>query len=228
MRSIMVQWAGLTRGNLATNAGRRGRRLVERAIHALDPLLRRCYDVYEFTDDRECIIRIALRAAQSNVALQRGGHVRSGEAIVELHLWNEQLPLVSHNGVDMAWGALTDRQVRRSLNLLATHLAAYPNVVALHGEAAFGCQMGQQQRVRFAGRYGFEIVNGKPGLRRRVRHFCDDFLFWGLTRTFNPHGLKGKPLHRTRYDVWMSRSELDRRWGAIAAGNRATAPLAPR
>lgn len=183
-----------------------------RAIRGFDRLLRRCYCVHEYTDDTECIFRIALRTAQSNMILQDGTLIRPGDAIVELHLWNEQLPLIPHDGPNMAWGALVDRQIRHSLTLLTTHLVAYPNVVAVHGEAAFGCRMGQQQSGRFAKRYGFEIIDPAPRLRSRVRHFCDDFLFFGLTRTFNPNGMKGKPIHRTRYNIWMSRTELDQRW----------------
>ena len=221
MSRILVHRAGLTRRGLETNARLQIRWLIERAIHAFDRLLRRCYGVHEYTDDIECILRIALRTARSDILLQPGMLVRSGDAIVELHLWNEQLPLIPHDGANMAWGALVDRRVRRSLTLLAAHLVAYPSVVALHGEVAFGCRMGQQQRSRFAGRYGFEIFDGAPRLRSRVRHFCDDFLFLGLTRTFNPHGLNGKPIHRPRHEIWMSRTELDQRWSTTVTGDRA-------
>jgi hypothetical protein len=206
-----------------TNARRPVRWLTKAAIQALDRLLRRCHRVHEYSDDIQCIFRIAFRRAQSDIMLHPGRLIRSGDTIVELHLWNEHLPLVPPDGANMAWGALVDRQIRHSLGLLAARLVAYPNVVAVHGEAAFGCQMGQQQRSRFAGRYGFEIVTGAPRLSRRVRHFCDDFLFWGLTQTFNPHGLKGKPIHRARYDIWMSRSELHERWSTTAPRDRATA-----
>src|SRR5216683_24095 len=119
MSSIMVHWADLTGRNRATNAYRQGRWLAERAIDAVDRLLRRCHGVHEYTDDSECILRIAWRAARSDILLQHGMLVRSGDATVELHLWNERLPLISHDGVGMAWGAVVDRQVRRSLTLLA-------------------------------------------------------------------------------------------------------------
>ena len=223
MSPIIMHHGALTRCASAINAGLQVRWLTKPAIQALDRLLRRCYGVHEYSDDIQCIFRIAMRSAQSDILLQPGILVRSGDTIVELHLWNEQLPLVPPDGANMAWGALVDRQIRHSLSLLAAHLVAYPNVVAVHGEAAFGCQMGQQQRSRFAGRYGFEIVTGAPRLRSRVRHFCDDFLFWGLTQTFNPFGLNGKPLHRARYDIWMSRTELHQRWSTAAPGDRAAA-----
>ena len=185
---------------------------TKRAIRGFERFLRRCYGVHEYTDDPKCIFRIALRTAQSDTMLPDGTLIRAGDAIVELHLWNEQLPLIPREGANIAWGGLVDRHVRRSLTLLAVHLVAYPDVVALHGEAAFGCQMGHRQRVRFAGRYGFVLVDGRLLLRSRVRHFCDNFLFLGLTWIFNPYGLKGKPFHRTRYSVWMSRTELNKRW----------------
>ena len=73
---------------------------------------------------------------------------RSGDAIIELHLWNEQLPMIPRKGANIACGALVDKRVRRSLTLLAAHLVAYPDVVALHGEAAFGCQWVTDPRTR--------------------------------------------------------------------------------
>jgi len=217
MRSMIAHWAGLTRDNQAVSAGLPERRLAERSIQALDRMLRRYHGVFEFTDDPECIIRIAWRTAGRGFTLRRGGRVEPADTVVELHLWNEQLPPISDDGVDMAWGAAVDRQARRSLNLLAAYLATRPDIVAVHGDTAFGCQMGEPQRARLAARYGFEIVDGRPGLRRRLQYLCDDFMVWFLTRTFNPHTLKGKPFHRPRYDIWMSRDELDRRWGKPGA-----------
>ena len=220
MSPIVIQGAALTRNAPTTGARSQVRWLCKPAIQALDRVLRCYYGVHEFTSDHECIFRIALRTAQSDIVLQPGILVRSGDAVAELHLWNEQLPMVPPEGANMAWGALVDRQIRRSLTLLAVYLATQPNVVAVHGEAAFGCQMGQQQRSRFARRYGFEIIAGVPGLGGRARHFCDDFLFWGLTQTFNPHGLKGKPIHRARYNIWISCAQLHQRWSAAGAGDR--------
>ncbi|HEV8679023.1 MAG TPA: hypothetical protein VGQ90_06580 [Stellaceae bacterium] len=212
-----------TRRGLTTTASLRPDWRAARAIQALDRLLLHCCGMHEFTDDPACIARIAWRTARRDLPLKCGMLVRSGDPIVELHLWNEHLPPLSQGGIDMAWGIVMDRQVRRSLRLLAIHLAAHPQIVALHGEAALGCQMGRPQRARLAGRYGFEIVDEAAGLPRRVRFFCEDFLFFVLARTFNPHGLKGKPLHRARFDVWMSRTELDRRWSPAAAASPAPA-----
>jgi YkoP domain len=223
MSPIVMQGRALTNHAPTTGARSQVRWPFKPAIQALDRVLRRYYGVREFTDDPECIFRIALRTAQSDIVLHPGILVRSGEAVAELHLWNEQLPMVPPERANMAWGALVDRQIRRSLTLLAAYLATQPKVVAVHGEAAFGCQMGQQQRSRFARRYGFEIIAGVPGLRGRVRHFCDDFLFWGLTQTFNPHGLKGKPIHRARYNIWISCAELHQRYSAAGAGDRGLA-----
>jgi hypothetical protein len=188
--------------------------LIRRAIQALEGLLRRCYGVHEYTDDGDCVFRIALRTAQRDVILQDGVRIRRGDTIAELHLWNEQVPPMPRDGPNMAWGALVDGRVRRSLTLLADHLAAHPHVVAVHGEAAFGCQMGQRQAVRLVRRFGFDIVDSAPRMRTRIRHFCDDFLFWGLTWTFNPSALKGKPFHRTRYYAWISCATLNKRWSS--------------
>jgi hypothetical protein len=185
------------------------------AVRRFEQLVRRWYSVHEYTGDPDCIFRIAFRMAQSDVILGDGTFIQPGDAIVELHLWNEHLPRIDYTGADIAWGARIDRRARRSFRLLAAYLAAYPEIVAVYGEAAFGCQMGHRQRTRFAGHYGFEIVDSKVSLRGRVRHCCDDFLFWGLTRTFNPRSLKGKRFHRRRHDIWTSRTEFNRRWQGV-------------
>lgn len=214
MMKGLGRWEG-TSGRLGVRASRspRRHRATKRLVGILDGLLRLHLGVYEYTGDPECIFRIASRAARADVKLQDGTFVRAGDAIVELHLWNEQLPRVPPDGATLAWGAVMDQYSRRSLALLAAYLAAYPEVVAVHGEAAFGCQMGHRQGVRLARRYGFDIVGGRSTLLDHARHFCDDFLFWVLTWAYNPHSLKGKAFRRPRHHVWISRAELTRRWG---------------
>jgi hypothetical protein len=195
-------------------------RLPEEAIRSFDRLLRRWHGVHEYTGDAECIFRIAFRTARNNVMLRDATIIRSGDAIIELHLWNEHLPRIHRTGADIAWGASVDRRARRSFRLLAAYLAAYPNIVGVYGEAAFGCQMGRRQREQFAKRYGFEIVDGGTTLRSRARHWGDDFLFWGLTKAFNPRSLQGKQFHRPRHELWISRAELNKRWNEFTLLSR--------
>src|SRR5690348_9606871 len=115
--SIMHR-AGPATHAVPTNPRLQLRWLAKRSIQALDRMLRRCHGVHEYTDDPECMIRIAWRTARHDILLRDGTIVRSGDAIVELHLWNQQLPPIPPPGPGIAWGAAADRQVRRSLTLL--------------------------------------------------------------------------------------------------------------
>jgi hypothetical protein len=191
-------------------------RLPAAAIRGTELLLRRVYGVREFTDDGDCIFRIAVRAAPDDLTLADGARVRRGDAILELHLWNEQLPQIPEQGAGIAWGAMTDRRARHSFGLLADHLAANPHLVAVRGEVAFGCKMDQRQCIRFARRFGFEIIASEATRLRQMRYRLDNFWFLSMTWVFNPHGLKGKPLHRERYCIWASRATIGRLWGAAA------------
>lgn len=192
----------------------------------MESLLRRAYRVHEFTDDGECIFRVAVRAAPGDLTLGDGALIRRGDAILELHLWNEQLPQIPEHGADIAWGAMTDRRARHSFGLLAAHLTAHQHVVAVRGEVAFGCKMDHRQCIRFARRFGFEIVGSQTTRMRRLRYSLDNFLLLSLTWVFNPHGLKGKPLHRERYCIWASRASISRLWGAAAPPRPSVFPRA--
>lgn len=183
------------------------------AIRCLEQGLRYSAGVHEFTDDGECVFRIALRAAKSNLMLGDGTLVRRGDTIAELHLWNEQLPQIPRCGAGIAWGATTERRVRRSFSLLAAYLVVHQDVVAVRGEAAFGCQMERQHSMRLAQRFGFELIESDMTRLRRLHHSCEDILLWGLTWVFNPFGLTGKAFQRERYCLWSSRAGFSRRWG---------------
>ena len=182
------------------------------AIRCVEQVLRHSSGVHEFTDDPECVFRIALRAAKRPLTLGDRTLVRHGDTIAELHLWNEQLPQIPRCGAGIAWGATTERRVRRSFSLLAAYLAVHHDIVAVRGEAAFGCQMERHQSLRLARRFGFEFIESDTTRLRRLHHACEDVLIWGLTWAFNPFGLAGKAFQRERYCLWASRAGFSRRW----------------
>jgi hypothetical protein len=189
--------------------------LLDAAVRLVERTLRRRHNVVEYTTDRDCVLRIATTVAADRIDLADGTQIRPGDAVVELHFWNEQLPAIPREGPLIAWGIAMCERAQRSLELLAAHLAddAYGDVKALRGEASFGSRLGRRQMARVARRFGFELLQGAPPLSRRFRFFWENFLVWGLIRTFNPGGLRGKRLLNERYELWMSRAELIRRYG---------------
>jgi hypothetical protein len=205
--------------------------LLGAAVRGLELVLRRRRKVREYTTDVTCVFRIGPGIAEDNLTLADGTRVRPTDMILDLHFWNEHLPAIPREGPRISWGLAMHGRVLHSLTLLAAHLEgdAYPEVKAIRGEAALGSRVGRRQMCRVAKRYGFELFQGAPPLRRRFRFFWENFLIWGLIWTFNRGGLRSKKLIKERFELWMSRDELIRRHGgrACEAMQRAECQPAP-
>jgi len=190
-----------------------------RAVRGVDALLRYHLGIQEFTDDEECIFRIAAETAGERVILSDGTVVMEGDPILQLHFWNEHLPKMGSVGPGAAWAALLKRRMRRSLASLAALVEREPeyrSVRALHGAPPFASRIGAAQMVRTAQRFGFDVLEPetRPELRERIYEMFDSMLLWGLTYAFNPAALRSKGLLRHRYQLWISRDKLLRCHGA--------------
>jgi hypothetical protein len=195
------------------------RSLIDMAILVLEYLLRRSLNIYEFTTDSECILRLAFDTAEDEITLVDGTAVHPGDPIVGLHFWNEHLPVIPRDGPRLRWGLVMHDRLVRSLVLLSDHLerdGRYRAVKALRAEATFGTRLGRRPMLRVARRYGFELIEGEVSSARRIRYFWENVLVWALIRAFNPGGLRGKRFIRERFELWISRGELMRRYGAAA------------
>src|ERR1700751_2639047 len=64
-----------------------------KSIFALDRRLQRRGGVFEYSDKSDCIFRVQLSRLPSDVLLSDGtfGHV--GDRVIDLHFWNEQIPV---------------------------------------------------------------------------------------------------------------------------------------
>lgn len=192
-----------------------------RAVRGVDLLLRHRFGIHEFTDDAECIFRIALVPAARHVVLSDGTAIAQGELVLQLHFWNEHLPPMGAAGPDTAWATIMKRRMRQSIASIAAHLERARDldaVRALHGSPPFASRIGTAQMVRTARRFGFDVIEpeGQPELRQRIHTMFDSMLLWGLARTFNPPALRSKGLLRHRYQLWISRDKLLRCYGAAA------------
>src|SRR5262249_30322138 len=113
--------------------------LVHGAVRAMDLFLRRRHSIFEYTSDPECVLRLALVQCEGNVRLADGTRLRGGEPILELHLWNEHVPLIQPSGPTIAWAFEVNRRVNRSLRELAVYLERSPHlseVGAIRGQLA--------------------------------------------------------------------------------------------
>src|SRR6185312_15368381 len=89
-------------------------------VARIDDVSRWCNGIVEFSTAPDCLLRVAVsRATERRVLADRA--VEAGEAVVELHLWNEHIPsLEGFSG--LGWVARIRRQMIRSLGLLAAAL----------------------------------------------------------------------------------------------------------
>jgi hypothetical protein len=194
---------------------------LSRAVRGVDLLLRHRLGIHEFTDDEECIFRIAVVPANRDLVLSDGAAIAAGDTVLQLHLWNEHLPNMGNNGPDAAWATLIKRRMRRSLASVAALIERethYAGVRALHGASPFASRIGAAQIVRTGQRFGFDVIEpaAQPELRDRIHEMFDSMLLWGLTYAFNPAALRTKGLLRHRYQLWISREKLLRCYGGFA------------
>jgi YkoP domain len=198
----------------------------ETIVGSVDTLLRAYYGIREFTDDPDCLFRLALVAAREPIRLADGTQIHSAEMIGALHWWNEHLPRYLARGPDLVWAREMRRRIRHSLRLLTEHVDRDPvwrPVAAFRGDATFASRLGARQVRRVAGRYGFELVEPDRSMLYRIDAIAASFTTWALTRAFNPSALPRQPFLRGRYELWIARSTLQQRYGRAAphvAGSR--------
>ncbi len=207
-RSVRAQPRAPERGA----ALRRGLdRLFVGGVKRLDAFLRRQQGILEYSSAPHCILRINEARSDADVLLQDGILIRGGSPIVELHFWNEKLPL-PRPGLDMAWVVRIRRRLIWSFADLAAYLRGRPElsqVAAIHARISLPPRHGVEQARLIAARFGFELRSAaRPlPLYRRVHDFWEDLLVWALVRVYGPPRRRSA-LRRRRFDLWISRSAL--------------------
>src|SRR5215475_13245603 len=92
---------------------------LAKAVFTLDRQLQRNGDVFCYSSDPQCVFRISLKRLAGTARLVDGVELPAGSAIVELHLWNEQLPIFAHDLSTLAWGLRFCRGITYSLRILS-------------------------------------------------------------------------------------------------------------
>jgi YkoP domain len=193
--------------------------LLEHAVYGLDRWLRRRHGVYEYTNDPECIFRINRAAAEVDLLLSDGSHIRPGDPILNLHLWNEHIQPMPHDGATLAWARRLSRAVDISLRELAQSLAGQydlDDIAALRADMRLGPTARSQQLARIAARYGFESAAFRAETGS-LRQFGENILICLLLLAANPAAIRTDVLRRDHALVYLSRAGLERRYGGARA-----------
>jgi YkoP domain len=206
-------------------ADRRTKRQLDHAwlaalLEALDGRLRLRHGVSEYTRSADCIFRIQVIVNGDEVLLSDGTRVRPGDRLIDLHVWNEQIPLFPAKGPTLGWARHMSRAIDASLRELALYLAGrrdLDDVTAIRGNITFGSPEQSDQLVRIAERYGFERIAapGSRSLRQQMRRLGENALISMMVLARNAAALRSDSLRRDRTLVFLSRSILERRYGSV-------------
>jgi hypothetical protein len=191
-------------------ANRRKRPLWAEFIFALDRWLRRRQGVFEYTHDPECIFRIQLQRLRSEVVLSDGTFGRPGDQVIDLHLWNEQIPAVPVAGPSLAWGRRFNRCSAESLHELARFLMNEPDLLDI---TIIRARAGLDALHRIAARHEFEAILEPVSLSPSecVHWFGENILYWLLALACNSGGAWPKTFWRSRKVIYLSRRVLERK-----------------
>jgi hypothetical protein len=201
------------------------------AIEALDWRLRYRLGVSEYTRSPDCILRMQIIRNADDLRLIDGTCLRPGDRIIDLHIWNQQVPLMPGAGATLGWARRMNEGFTRSLHELAHHLAARTDVddiVAVRAVAALGPDARGGKISRILSRFGFEIVVQQEArsATQQIRRFGENILISLMVLAYNPIALRPDTLTRGRVYGYLSRRMLDQRYGA--AGEKGPRHLAIR
>jgi hypothetical protein len=202
---------------LALPPGGRMHSLLASLIFSLDLRLRRHLQVFEYTRDPDCIFRIAIITLANSVMLLDGTRLEPGERIIDLHLWNEQIPVIPPAGASLVWARHMYHCLDVSLRDLTAYLETQPglaDVRAVRANMSFGTSEQISQLARISGRFGFEAVpDPRYGtLLGRLHLFGENILVSLLVLARNVEALRRDSLLRSRAQVFVSRPTLERRY----------------
>jgi hypothetical protein len=195
----------------------RSLRVLTLAVSALDGWLRRRASVREYTSDPRCIFRIEIDRVDRAVMLSDGTWLRAGERIINLHLWNEQIPTFGAEGASVTWASRLMRRIELSLRELCRFLSVAPelsDVVAIRANMALGTKRDTAQLILIASRFGFLAVQtpARCSITERVYRVGENILISLLILAHNTQALRRDSLWRDRVPIALRRSTLEQRY----------------
>jgi hypothetical protein len=195
-----------------------GQGWMRHLVDSIDRRLRNRYGVREFTSDPNCIFRVQIVRAGVDLTLSDGTRIRADDRVIDLHLWNEQLPPMDQSGPTLGWA----RRMNGALDLSLRHLAGWldrrrdlADIVAIRANMKFGAQTQSDQLANISARFGFErVVAPKARLTagESLHRFGDSLLISMMTLARNAAAFRFSKIWRDCTLVYLSRRALLRRY----------------
>ncbi len=201
--------------------------LLAKAVFGLDRRLQSQSGVFCYSSDAKCIFRVSLTELQSPATLDWWTTLPQGAKVAELHLWNEQLPVLSEYGSQVAWALAFSRSLANSLRHLSAYLAEHPeldSVRAIRADMALGAPEMTERLLSLTARYGFTPCGepfANPGFSRRLG---ENIWISMMVLARNASGFRLSLLRRARVPVFMRREVLDQRFKPAISKSSRRAP----
>ena len=187
-------------------------------IFALDRWLRSREGVFEYCHKPDCILRAQLSRLTSDVLLSDGTFGRAGDRVIDLHLWNEQIPVKPVAGYSLAWGCRFNRSLAKSLRGLAQFLMSTPQLSDINIIRAI---TNLDALHRIAARHGFTAIRDPVSLSpwQHVHRFGQNILYWLLTLACHSGRARPRKFSRSRQVIYLARRVLDCKYIAATRGH---------
>ena len=188
-------------------------------VTALDDRLRRRLGVFQYSDSPECVFRIQPTLSRYESMLSDGTHIRVGDPIINLHVWNEQFPPFPAGGPTLGWARHVNQAFEQSLRELSSYLqlrSDLQDVLAICGDLAFEPPRRAGQLTHFVARFGFEPVKIQQqwSLAAYAHWLGQNMLISMMVLAHNAAALRADTLWRVRIPVFLSRRALEARYGS--------------
>ena len=186
-------------------------------VFALDARLRHFHQVSEYTTDPDCVFRVHLSQTEHSFDLADGTLVRSGDRLLNLHLWNEHIPPVPPAGPTIAWARRFCRDLEVSVRDLANYCVTHPelnDVVAIGANMVQATRDQRAQLMSIMSRFGFAPPRDTEcaGLEASLRRLGENILISAMVLAQNPVVFRSDTFWRVRTPVFVSRAALVERY----------------
>lgn len=186
-------------------------RALGRVIFGIDDVLRARHHVFEFSQESRTIFRMQVRACEHDVTMSDATRAFVGDRMIDLHLWNEHLPLLKDGSLRFA--RRMNECLHVSLGELATYVAAsseLDDIEVIRANMGFGTLAQTRQLLRISSRYGFEPIGDprRPTRLQLFHRFGENVLISLMVLARNDIALRRDSLARSRVQVFLSRRAL--------------------
>jgi hypothetical protein len=193
-------------------------------LAAIDRSLRARQGIVEYSTSPVCILRMQIVTNDRELVLTDGTVLPAGSRLIDLHLWNEQVPPFPPAGPTLGWARRMSLAFDRSLRELADYLIHHPSlddVQAIRANMGFGPPAHSDLIAKIVARYGFvraaDAISPRS-LSERLHLFGENVLISMIVMSRNATALRSGTMSRDRVRAFLSRAELIRRFGGNGTG----------